>query len=75
MANDLKTRLSSDTPKWFKSIIRICASLAAVGIGLLTVESKVPGFEMPAVIETMAQWFIVAGIVGGIIAKTAQNNE
>lgn len=75
MANQLKDRWNSSTPSWFKKIIGVCATLAAVGIGLLSAESQVPGFVLPHKLELIAQWFVVAGIVGGIIAKTAKESE
>ena len=74
MAN-LKERLNSKTPKWFQKIIWICSSLAAVGASLLIAETQVSGFELPHSLEQIAQWFVVAGLVGGGIAKTAQEGE
>ncbi len=75
MQNQIRERIKSKTPPWFKKIMRICIALAAVGVALLTSETQVPGFELPPFIEKLAQWFTVAGIVGAAIAKTAKSDE
>ncbi len=75
MENQLRTRLSKKTPKWFRDIIRIGLSLTGIGVGLLTAESQVPGFVLPVFLEATAQWFIVAGLIATLVAKTAQDNE
>lgn len=74
MAN-LKERLSSKTPTWFRKIIWICSALAAAGTAMLVAEAQVTGFKLPHSLEVIAQWFVVAGLVGAAIAKTAQEGE
>lgn len=68
----LRKRIQSPTPRWFKNIIRVSLSLAAVGTALLTACNTVNGFVLPPVAEKIAQYFVVAGIVGAAISKTAR---
>lgn len=73
--NQLFERIKAQTPGWFKSVIRLSIVLAAAGGALLTVNSTVPGFKLPADIEKLAQWMVVAGVVAAAVAKTAKEDK
>jgi hypothetical protein len=72
MAQELNLwkRLQGETPKFFKRIITLSLTLAGVGTALLTCEGLITGFTLPEVLHTLAQWFMVAGIVGTAVSKT-----
>lgn len=69
---NLKTRLKSKTPIWFKRIIKISITVAAAGVALLGAEAAIPGFNLPEQIKHVAQWMVVAGLVGAAVSKTAK---
>ena len=63
-------RLQGNTPLFFKRVIRVLMSLAAVGGALVGAESLVQGFTLSPFLETLSQWFIVGGLIGSAVAKT-----
>ena len=70
----LKQRIQAPTPAWFKRIIRISLTLAAVGTALLTADEYVKGFTLPNQAHELAQWFVVAGLVAAAASKTAKED-
>ena len=72
---NINRRIKGKTPKWFRQIIRVCLTLSGVGFTLLAAEEQVPGFVLPELMHTISQWFVVAGLVGAAIAKTAKEGE
>lgn len=72
---NLKERLKGPTPAFFKRIVKIAISLAAAGTALLTTESMIDNFTLPAMIHKIAQWLIVAGIVAAAVSKTTVDNK
>jgi len=62
-----KERLGSETPNFFKTIIRASVLLGSVGLALIAV-----GDSIPAPLKTIAGYLVAIGAVGGVIAKSAK---
>lgn len=72
---ELKDRIQSQTPGWFKRIITAGLCLSAAGTAILTAPAVIHGFVLSATINTAAQWMIVAGLVASAVSKTACNSN
>lgn len=72
MAQELNfwKRLQADTPNFFKRVIALAITLAAVGAAILTAPTIIDGFVLPENIVKFSQWAIVAGIAAGVVGKT-----
>jgi hypothetical protein len=62
----LMTRLSSSTPKWFKTIRNV--GIVLTGISTAIIASPV---ALPAIAATIASYCAVGGIIAAAIAQTA----
>lgn len=71
---NLWKRLQGETPLFFKRVIALSVTLAAVGGALIGAEAAVTAFVLPPFLHTLSQWFIVAGLVGGAVSKTTVVN-
>lgn len=74
-AMEIKDRIQSPTPKWFKRIIRLGFYSTAIGTALLSANAFIPGFTLPAKMETIAQWMCVGGLVAAAVSKTAKETS
>lgn len=72
MANEMNfwKRLEGETPKFFKRVMAMAITLAAVGTAVLTAPSIIDGFVLDPSIVKYCQWAIVAGIAAGVVSKS-----
>ena len=63
-------RLQGETPKFFKRVMALSITLAAVGAAVLTAPQLIEGFILGETITRYCQWAIVAGIAAGAVSKT-----
>lgn len=75
MATELQQRVHAATPKWFKRIRKIGLIVSAVAGALITAGATMPGFVLPAVVNTICQWITVAGITASTVATTAKEDK
>lgn len=68
MKNELLTRITNESPSFFKKIQTLGITLGAVGVALLAIPASV--IVLPATVTTMAGYFIAAGTVAAAVAKT-----
>lgn len=68
MIQETIKRAKAETPVFFKKVQYICATLGAIGGVLVAVPASV--IVLPASVVTIGGYLIVAGLVGGAIAKT-----
>lgn len=73
MANELITRVTSESPKFFKNIQKIGLTLGAVGGALLLIPASV--VVLPAAVITMAGYFVAIGTVAAAVAKTTVEDK
>lgn len=73
--SELKDRLKSPTPNWFKRIIRVGLILASAGAALLISPSMITDFVLPLKVKMAAQWMVVTGLVAAAVAKTARETQ
>lgn len=71
---NLKERLKGPTPDFFKRIIKIALTIAAAGGAVLTADATIPGFHVPAVLNTASQYMVLAGVVAAAISKTTKQD-
>ena len=69
MTKELKGRWKSNTPKFFKNVIAISGTLAAIGTALLAV----PG--IPVAVATLGGYLITAGGIGAAVAKLTKEDK
>ncbi len=67
--SEIIKRLTSESPTFFKRIQAIGITLGSVGTALLLIPASV--VVLPAVVITVAGYFVVAGVVATTVAKTA----
>jgi|GEM_PF-2115803 ABC-type xylose transport system permease subunit len=69
------SRLTSETPIFFKKIVAIGITLAGIGGSILAVKatlaSLTPPINLPSILITIAGYLVTAGTVIGIVAKAA----
>ena len=65
---ELITRLTSESPTFFKRIMALGITLGAIGVTLLAIPASV--VVLPAAVTTLAGYFIVAGSVAAAVGKT-----
>lgn len=65
----LATRLTSETPSFFKKIVAFGATLLAIGLALLGL--KEVDVKVPEIIYTIASYMVTAGTVISVVAKSA----
>ena len=63
---ELLTRLTADTPTFFKKVRTIGIIMLSVGTALATAP-----IALPAIVISMSGYLITAGTIAGIIAQTA----
>lgn len=72
---ELKDRLKSATPIWFKKIRKGGMYLSAIALALLAASTSVQGFVLPSVLNTFCQWVAVGGIVASAVSTTAKEDK
>lgn len=69
------SRLTSETPIFFKKIVAIGLSLAGIGGTILALKASLgaltPPIVLPQILLTVSSYFITAGIVISTVAKSA----
>jgi hypothetical protein len=75
MLTELKTRLKSETPDWFKKARKIGIYMSSIAIALLGASAITPGFVLPHVLETPCQWLAVCGISIAAVSTTAKKDQ
>ncbi len=72
MAKELNLwkRLQAETPLFFKRVIAVSVTLAAVGGAVLAAPTMIDGFVLDPSIVKYCQWAMVAGIAAGVVGKT-----
>ncbi len=73
--NQLLTRISSESPDFFKKIIGIGITLGAVGAALVSLPTIVPALILPPIVSTLGGYFIAAGTVAAAVAKTTVKDQ
>lgn len=68
---NLIQRIKAKTPPFFKKVRKISLALTAVATTLLTSQSLISGFVLPAIVSTIATYTIVSGIMIAATASTA----
>lgn len=68
MLNEIKKRLTSESPSFFKKIQKIGITLGAAGLAIMAIPASV--VVLPAALVTMAGYFVAIGSVAAAIAKT-----
>jgi len=68
----LLTRLTNESPNFFKKIQAIGITLGAVGVAILAIPASV--IVLPATLTTVAGYFIAIGSVAAAVAKTTVAN-
>jgi len=74
MLKELKQRLRSETPLWFKRIRKVSLSLSGTAIALLTLSATVNSFVLPAILQTACTWVVIAGTSMGVVSSTAKKD-
>lgn len=69
----LISRLKAPTPGWFKTIINLALTLAGVGTSIQVALQS--GLHIPNFLTTLANYFIVGGMIAASIAKTAKEDK
>lgn len=76
--SQLLSRLTSETPIFFKKILAFGVTLTAIGGTLLTVKAALNGLphpvELPAFLNTASGYLLTAGLVIATVAKSATTN-
>ena len=72
MMQELKERVKSPTPKWFKKIRKIRLWLSGVAVAMVAAGATLPGFHLPEIVDTICSWIIVGGITAGLVSTTAK---
>jgi len=65
---DIAKRFKEPIPKFFKKLMAFGASLLAVSAGILSAPS-IPGFEMPALLTTIASY---SGTIGAVLIAVSK---
>lgn len=68
MKNELFSRLTNESPKFFKKIQGIGLTLGAVGAAIVAIPASV--IVLPAAIVTLGGYFVAIGLVAAAVAKT-----
>lgn len=71
---ELKERLKSKTPVWFKKIRKISLWLSTTAMALLAAGVTIPGFHLPEGVDIVCSWIIVGGITAGVVSTTAKTD-
>lgn len=66
--NEIMTRFTSESPLFFKRIQAIGITLGTIGGAILLIPSSVITF--PAIVTTIAGYFVAIGSVAAAVAKT-----
>ena len=66
-ARNLRRRWNSETPRFFKNVIKIGITIGAVGAAIPTLP-----FAVPAVILAAAGKMVAVGVTAAIVAKFAK---
>lgn len=68
------SRLTTETPVFFKKIVYFGISIGAIGLGLVAVPDSV--FKsIPIDVHAIAGYMIAVGTIAGVIAKTATTDK
>ncbi len=70
--NEIFKRLTNESPTFFKRIQALGITLGAIGAAILTIPVSV--VALPAIINTLAGYFVAAGLVAAAVAKTTVAN-
>ena len=74
MANEMNLwkRLKGETPKFFKRVIKIAASLFAVGLGIIGIPAALTAAgstaTVPAWLTNLGNNFMLIGLVAGVVS-------
>lgn len=63
------TRLKGKTPKFFRIVLKICIALFSLGLTIKGLPTVVDGFVLSEKWNEFATNIMVAGVIGGAIAK------
>ena len=63
-------RITSESPKLFKTIVNVSMTFAGVATAVLTAPNVIPDFILPEDISTLCKYSIVAGIAAAAVGKT-----
>lgn len=75
MASELITRLTAETPKWFKRIIKMGLLLASAGVAIKVTVGVMDDFTLSALGKTITNYMILAGAVAAALGKTAKEDS
>jgi hypothetical protein len=68
------SRISAPTPKFWKKVQRIGASLATIAFGILAIPAT-SGIALPLIVVSIANYTLVVGITAGGVAQLAVEPE
>ncbi len=71
--NELITRITSESPKFFKRIVAIGLTLGAIGTAIATMPAGI--MVLPPALTALSGYFITAGVVAAAIAKTTVSDS
>lgn len=66
--NELAKRLTNESPRFFKRIVAIGITLGVIGGALMAAPEA--GITLPPLVDKLAGYFTLAGLVAAAIAKT-----
>lgn len=64
----MKKRWLSETPSFFKKVIKVCLTIGGVGATIIAVGAT-GGIALPAIVVTAAGYMTAVGAVGATVAK------
>jgi hypothetical protein len=70
----LLQRLTTETPKFFKKILNFAIILGGVGTALLAIDVTNLPIDLPPIFFKIAGYMVTAGVVAGVVAKSATTN-
>ena len=71
---ELLERLTAKTPKFWKRVQYIGASLASIGLGILAVPAT-SGIALPFLIAQIANYAVIIGLTAGGVSQLAVSPE
>jgi len=71
---ELLERLTAKTPKFWKKVQYIGASLATIGFGILAVPAT-SGIALPLLVAQIANYAVIIGLTAGGVSQLAVSPE
>lgn len=68
---ELKARLKSETPVWFRRIRLVAIHFLSAGVALLGAGAVIHGFKLPEVVHAITVDVIIGSIVAVALCSTA----